>query len=553
MTLTESAPATEEPTAPPSAPVLAESSPTSIGWFDTADHRRLGRLYVALAIVFGLVALVLDALVKLDRADAGGFVLLDGETWEQTLWLSLDGISFLMLLPLFCGIAIFVVPLQLGVKTIAFPRLAAASFWGFAMASTILIASYAINGGPGGGDADGVQLYLLSLGLLAVSLTAAAVSIATTVLAMRAPGLDLGKVPPFSWASLVTAIMMLVALPAVIALVALLYIDHRYGRVIFGGNVGVGPHLEWLHLHPQILLLAVPTLGVVLEVVPVAAGKRLPSADIWQALVGGFALLSFGAWANQAVVDNVLVLGASGRVIAEEFLYIGMTAAAALPLLGVLAMVGATVAGGRPRISPALVLALVSLLMLLGGVTLAALGSLIDATLADGDFKLRATTWRDGTFALIALGGGLGGLSAGVLWWAPKAYGRTLNPGLAYLQVLAFVGGVTLVAVPSLIAGGIWDLSYGPTSEGEGASEAMAALAAVGSLLVMASLALLLLNLLLSVLGKAGELAGDDPVDGHTLEWATASPPEAGNFAEDPQVTSERPLLDAREAEEEAR
>ncbi len=550
MTLTESAPATSEAAAPPPAPVLPESSPTSLGWFDTADHRRLGRLYVALAIVFGLVALVLDAIVKLDRADAGGFVLLDGETWEQSLWLSLDGISLLMLLPLFCGIAIFVVPLQLGVRTIAFPRLTAASFWGFAMASTILIASYAINGGPGGGDADGVQLYLLSLALLALSLTAAAVSIATTVLALRAPGLDLGKVPPFSWSALVTAIMMVVALPALVGLVTLLYIDHQYGRVIFGGNVGVGPHLDWLHIHPQILLLAVPALGVVLEIVPVAVGRRLPSASIWQGLVGGFALLSFGAWANQGVVDNVLVLGASGRVIAEELLYIGMTAAAVLPLLGVLGVVALTVAGGRPKLSAPLLLSVVSLLMLLGGVTLAALGSLIDGTLADETFKLRDTTWRDGTFALIALGGGLGGLSAGTLWWAPKFYGRKLNAGLAYLQVLAFVGGVTLVAVPSLLGGGIWDLRFGPISEGRGASEAMAALAAVGSLLVMASLALLLLNLLLSVLGKAGEEAGDDPVGGHTLEWATASPPEAGNFTDDPEITSERPLLDARDAEE---
>lgn len=550
MTLTESAPATTEATARPPAPVLPESSPTSLGWFDTADHRRLGRLYAALAIVFGLVSMVLDAIVKLDRADAGGFVLLDADTWEQSLWLSLDGISLLMLLPLFCGVAIFVVPLQLGVKTIAFPRLAAASFWSFVMAATILIASYAINGGPGGGDADGVQLYLLSLGLLALSLTAAAVCIATTVLALRAPGLDLGKVPPFSWSALVTSIMMIVALPALVGLVALLYIDHQYSRVIFGGNVGVGPHLEWLHIHPQILLLAVPALGVVLEIVPVAVDRRLPSANLWQGLLGAFALLSFGVWANQAIVDNVFVLGASGRVIVEELLYIGMVAAALLPLLGVLSAVGLTLGRGRPRLSAPLLLSVASLLMLLGGVALAALGSLIDATLADGAFKLRDTTWRDGTYALIALGGGLGGLSAGVLWWAPKFYGRKLNAGLAYLQVLALVGGVTLIAVPSLIAGGIWDLRYGPISEGRGGSEAMAALAAVGSLLVMASLALLLLNLLLSVLGKAGEPAGDDPVGGHTLEWATASPPEAGNFAEDPEVTSERPLLDAREAEE---
>ncbi|MEO1062637.1 MAG: cbb3-type cytochrome c oxidase subunit I [Actinomycetota bacterium] len=550
MTLTESAPATTEAEAPPPSPVLPESSPTSLGWFDTADHRRLGRLFVALSIVFGLVALVMDAIVKLDRADAGGFLLLDAETWEQSLWLSLDGISLLMLLPLFCGLAIFVVPLQLGVKTLAFPRLAAASFWGFAMASTILIASYAINGGPGGGDADGVQLYLLSLGLLALSLTAAAICIATTVLAMRAPGLDLSRVPPFSWSALVTAIMMIVALPALVGLVALLYIDHQYGRVIFGGNVGVGPHLEWLHLHPQILLLAVPALGVALEIVPVAAGKRLPSASIWQGLVGGFALLSFGVWANQAIVDNVLVLGASGRVIAEEFLYIGMIAAALVPLLGVLGVVAMTLLGGKIRFSAPLLLALVSLFMLADGVALAAIGSLIDATLADGSFKLRDTTWRDGTYSLIALGGGLGGLSAGVLWWAPKAYGRKLNAGLAYLQVLAFAGGITLIAVPSLLAGGIWDLRYGPVSDGRGGSEAMAALASVGSLLVMASLALLLLNLLLSILGKAGEEAGDDPVGGHTLEWATASPPEAGNFADEVQVTSERPLLDLRNAEE---
>ncbi|MEM9034256.1 MAG: cbb3-type cytochrome c oxidase subunit I [Actinomycetota bacterium] len=551
MTLTETPPESAPTTDPAAAPVLPEASPTALGWFDTADHRRLGRLFIGLSLVFGLLATVLDAIVKLDRADASGFVLLDGETWEQTLWLSLDGFTFLMLLPLFCGIALFVVPLQLGVSTIAFPRLASASFWGFVMSSTILISSYAINGGPGGGDADGVELYLLALAVLAISLTAAAVSIATTVLGLRTPGLDLSRVPPFSWSALVTSLMMVLALPALVGLLALLYVDHRYGRVTFGGNVGVGAHLDWLHLHPQILLLAVPTLGIVLEVVPVAAGKRLPSAAIWQGLIGGFALLSFGAWANQALVDNVFTFGSSGRVLVEEMLYIGMAGLAVLPVLGVVGLAAATFRGGRPKLSPALVLALVSTLMLLGGVTLAALGSLIDATLADETFKLRATTWRDGTYGLIVLGGALGGLSAGALWWAPKMYGRTLNPVLAYLQVLAFLGGVTLVAVPSLLGGGIWDLSYGPLSAGDGASEAMAALAAVGAVLVFASVVLLLLNLLLSILGKGGEVAGDDPVGGHTLEWSTGSPPPAGNFESEPAVTSERPLLDAREAAEE--
>lgn len=549
MTLTENPPESAPATDSAPAPVLPEASPTALGWFDTADHRRLGRLFIGLSLVFGLLATVLDAIVKLDRADAGGFVLLDGETWEQSLWLSLDGFTFLMLLPLFCGIALFVVPLQLGVSTIAFPRLAAASFWGFVMASTILISSYAINGGPGGGDADGVELYLLALAVLALSLTGAAISIATTVLGLRAPGLDLSKVPPFSWSALVTSLMMVLVLPALVGLVALLYIDHRYGRLIFGGNVGVGEHLQWLHLHPQVLLLAVPALGVALEIVPVAAGRRLPSAAIWQAMIGGFALLSFGVWANQAVVDNVFTFNNSGRTLVEEMLYIGMIGLAALPVLGILGMAAATLrAGGRPQLSPALVLAVVSVLMLLGGVTLAALGSLIDGTLADESFKLRNTTWRDGTYGLIVLGGALGGLSAGALWWAPKMYGRTLNPALAYLQVLALLGGVTLVAVPSLVAGGLWDLSYGPLSDGDGASEAMAALAAVGAVLVFASVALLMLNLLLSILGKGGEVAGDDPVGGHTLEWSIASPPPPGNFTTEPAVTSERPLLDAREA-----
>lgn len=537
-------------TAPPIEelnPVLPDSSPTIVGWFDTADHKRLGRLFVGMSLIYGLLAFALDALVKIDRTDASGFVILDAETWLQTLHLSLDSIGYLMAVPLFLGLAMFVVPLQLGVGTIAFPRLAAASFWGYLISSALVISSYVINGGPGGGDDQGVELYLVSLGLLAVSLACAAVCVATTVLALRAEGMSLDRVPPFSWSALVAALTALLTFASLAGLLALLYVDHRYGRVIFGGNVGVGPHLDWLHIVPQIFLFGVPTLGIVLEIVAVSTGRRLGPVSASQGAIGLLALLAFGAWANQAIVDNVFELFDSGRVIYEEFLYVGIAAFAVLPVLGVLGLCGLGLKAGRPTISPAFAMAMISLLMLLGGLSLAALGSFIDAAIAGDGFRLRDTAWRDGVYALVAVGGGLGGLTAGVLWWAPKMYGRSLLAPVAYLNVLALAGGVTLIAVPSLVGGAFMDLSFGPVHENTSGASAMAGLAAAGSVLVFVAVALLLVNLLYSVLARGGDAVGSNPVDGHTLEWATESPPPMGNFDELPPIESATPLLDLAE------
>ncbi len=530
MTATRTAAVSEAPvTLRPS-----ERSATAVGWFGTVDHKRIGRLFVGLSVTYGLLALVLDALVKLDRSDAGGYLVFDDRSWLQGLHLSLDGIVLLMLLPLFCGLALYVVPLQLGVGSIAMPRLAAASFWGYATSSTILVCAYAIDGGPGGGDDQGVALYLVALAMLAISLSAAAVCIATTVLGLRHASLGFSRVPPFSWAAMVTSVTMLLTLGSLVGLLALLYVDLRYGQAVFGGSAGVPAHLQWLYVHPQIFLVAIPALGVLLEIAPVSVRGRLPSAGIWQGLIGLVGLVSFGAWANQAIVDNALVLGDSGRVLAEEALSIAYAVVAVLAVLGVLGVAATCLRSGRPRLTPAAALAAVAVAMLVGGMALAAIGSLVDATLADGTFKLRETAWRDGVFALVVYGGGIGGLTAGALWWAPKMYGRTTSGVLGWLQVLALAAGVTLVAVPSLVAGAVAELSFGPLHPGTDLAEPLALAAAAGSLVVFASVASLILNLFISVLAGRGDPAGPDPVGGHTLEWTTTSPPPPGNFAVSP-------------------
>ncbi len=534
MTVTE----TEAPTAPTTTSALAPPRPATgfAAVLGTGDHKTVGKLWIFTAFIYLLVAGVTGALVGVEKVDTDGVGdVLGTEVFAQTYSLHAVAGTFLFLLPLLLGLGIYIVPLQVGSSTLAFPRAAAAAFWTYLVAGGVLIASYVANGGPFGGDGEAVELFIASFVAVLVALFLAAVCVATTGFALRAPGMGLHRTPLFTWSSIVTTALLVLTLPVLAALMVLAYVDHRYGPTFLGGGEDLFAHIAWAWAQPSVYLFAIPVLGIIGDIVPVAAKTRLTQHRVAMGCIAGFGLFSFGAWAMPGFTPRnspSLPLEYVGTVPFYAFSILVI-----VPLLAFAGLLGDTLRRGAVGITSPLVWAVSSLIMLLAG---AANGILVSID----PFDLVGTTAQAAQthYVLVAA---LLGLFAGLAHWAPKLFGRLLpelaSKGLAVLGLL----GTVLLCLPDLISGFLgqaWRL--GGATDDVTAVEALNVASIAGGLLVVL-VAVAFLGLVAKT-AAGGSAAGDDPWEGHTLEWATTSPPPVGNFAELPQITSEAPVYDAR-------
>ena len=534
MTMQETRP---EATAPPSAADEHATSTTTVsqrlaptglaGLIMTGDHRRIGRLYVAFSLVFAVGLLVVGALLAFERVDDGSFDVLHADAVAQLYSIYFLGFVFCVVAPLLLGLATAVVPLQLGDRTIAFPRAAALAFWAWLVGTGIMLGAYIANGGPGGGNEIAVDLFLVAFGLIVVALLVGYLCLATTVLTLRAPGMTLDRVPLFAWSAVVSASVLLLSLPVLVGDLIYLYVDHRYGRQVFGGNVGITGYIGWAVMAPQLFAYVVPVLGFAADAFQTFARQRLQKPESVLVAVGLAGVLGFGAWVQPAIYS-----GAADSLIAK-IVAIG----AVLPPLLVLGAAALTMKAGQPTLGSPLLWAIAALLLYLGG---AAAGALLPFPGLD----LAGTVYATGEFNFLVLGALLAGIG-GLVYWGPKLWGR--RPADMLLRLLALVGllAVALVAVPDVILGFMKQPADTVSDFGvDGPVEFLNALSGVGYVL----LGLVVLAVILVCLQGflRGADAGDDPWDGATLEWTTTSPPPLGNFAEPPIVTSAQPLVDIK-------
>lgn len=504
-------------------------APTGLAaWLTTSDHKRIGRLYIGFALLLGLATAVVGALLNLERLDSGKVVLPD-DSLAQMLSLYRVGFAFLVVVPLLVGLAIAVVPLQVGAQGIAFPRAAALSFWTWLIGSGLLIGAYAANGGPGGGEREAVALFLSAFTLVLLALITAAVCVATTVVADRAAGMTLLRAPALAWTGLVWSAGLVLSLPVVLGNVILLAVDYRYGRSLFQGNVGIAKYIDLAIRQPQIYLYAVPVLGIVADIVATASRTRQTMRGVLFAGIGAAALFGIG-------VDIQASLNPDVR---EQFLFVVASLAFVLPVVMVLGWCGLALKNGRVKATAALAFAMLSLLLLLAA-------SLAGALTGFKGLDLVGTTWENGHFNLVLGSAVLGGV-AGVFHWWPKLSGRLVSDALAKLLVLPALGGVVLISAVELIMGFADDVPADRLKEtGSDFGNAAGVAGLVGQLLLLVAV-LGAAGLLLRA-AKGGDAAGDDPWDGQTLEWATPSPAPVANFAEGVVVTSPEPLFDLKHA-----
>ena len=507
-------------------------------WATTTDHKKIGRLFVGTALVLAAAAAVVGALLGFERISASGYSILDLDSIEQLNALYRVVLAFGVALPLMLGIAIAIVPLQIGSKAISFGRVALFGFWMWFAGLGVIIYSIAANGGPGGGNAKMVDLFLIGVIVTAAGGLAATVSLVTTVLTSRAPGMDLSRVPMLSWASLTGGVALLLTLPVVIGTTIYLYVDHHYGRLAFGANKGVNDWLGWSLTQPQTYVFGAVGVGVVAEIATVAGGRRHPLRAIL--LVGAGVLTVAALGAATQVQHAVTWTDSSGSDRVKDL--IPFLIFNGLPLLGALVVLAGSafaLAKGKPRIIAPLVPAFLGLGMVLAGMA----GHLIGQF---GPAGLAGTVFEEGEFNYVVYGTLLIGIGA-VAYWGPKLWGRSLPQSAVFgLGALGFLGTV-LASLPLYVAGfanqpaGVVDgFTYG------GPQELWNALAAIGQGVIALTVILFILTALRAF--RSGEVAGDDPWDAQTLEWSVSSPAPADNFASVPVVASAEPLLDLKPA-----
>lgn len=507
-------------------------------WATTTDHKKIGRLFVVAALIAGGAAAVVGALLGFERISATGYSILDLDSIEQLNSLYRVVLAFGVALPLMLGIAIAIVPLQIGSKAIAFGRLALFGFWMWVAGLTVVIYSIAANGGPGGGEDKMVDLFLIGVVIAAAGALAAAISLVTTVLTNRAPGMTLARVPMLSWASLTGGASLLLTLPVVIGTSIYLYVDHHYGRLAFGGNKGINDWLGWSLTQPQTYVFAAIGVGVVAEIATVASGRRHPLRAV---LLAGAGILTVAALGGATQVQHSLTwTNTSGGDKVKEL--IPFLIFNGLPILGALVVLGGCALGlaqGRPRVMAPLVPAFLGLGMVLAGMV----GHLVAQF---GPAGLAGTVFEEGEFNYVVYGTLLIGIGA-VAYWGPKLWGRALPQSAVFgLGTLGFLGTV-LSSLPLYIAGfanqpaGVVDgFSY------DGPQELWNGLAAAGQALIALTVLLFLVTALRAF--RSGEPAGDDPWDAQTLEWSVSSPAPFDNFASVPSASSAEPLLDVKPA-----
>ena len=514
----------------------------------SSDHKVIGRLFIAASLLAFLACAVIGVLLGAERID-GSDTLLDADALPQLFIGFRIGLLYGVLVPIFLGLAVAVVPLQVGARALAFPRLAMAGFWAWVGGITIVIVALANNGGPGGGDAEMVELFLAGFALSVIGLAAAALPVATTVLTTRAPGMRMSRVPFFSWSALVAAVGLLLVLPVLVGVLIYLYVDHRYTQALFGGTDGVGSWIGFALTQPTSYLFALPAAGVAAELVPVTFRTRMPMRGAVYTGIGLIGVAALSAVTQQASHDvpwegSGLDLDGFGDKLADLLPYAFFTL---LPILGVLVvmMVGALAAKPagdrrRPRITAPFVFAFLGLAMVFTGMLGGALVPIVD-------LGLQGTVFEEGALVYIVYGGVLAGLGA-VAYWLPKLSGRLLpdKPALG-LAVLGFLATV-LAALPYYVAGFADQPAASGVYEYSGRSELWNVLVTVGHGL-MAIVVLGFVALAAKAL-RSGPSAADDPWGAHTIEWSTPSPAPVDNFLETPTVMSPEPLLDLRAAPE---
>ena len=524
--------------------------PGVLGFLRTNDHKRIGRRFVVTALVFFAIGGLLAAVMRAQLAFPDSH-LVGPDLYNQLFTMHGTTMMFIFAVPVMQGLALYFVPLMVGTRNTAFPRMSACAYWLYLLGGLSLYVGFALNTGADAGWFAYVPLAGPQYGVgkrsdvwnNLVNLTEAmglmvAVDIATVILKMRAPGMSLRRMPLFVWASLVTSVMIIFSMPSVMLAANLVQFDRTFGTHFFnpaeGGDVLLWQHLFWFFGHPEVYFIFIPALGFVSTIIPVFARRPMFGHDavVLSLIATGF--LAFGLWVHHMFATNLPELGKS--------FFTAMSFMIAIPTAVQLFCWIATLWTGRLNMRVPLLFVLgFFFILLIGGLSGIMVGSV------PLDLQLHDTYFVVAHLHYVLLGGAVFPLFGVLYYWFPKMAGRMLDERLGRWQFWLFFAGFNVAFFPMHVLGlqGMPRRMY--TYGAETGWGPLNLVATIGAGIIAISVLLFLVNVVLSLL--RGELAAADPWGAGTLEWSTRSPPPAFNFVALPVVTSREPLWAPRVAE----
>ena len=521
---------------------------TAWSWITTVDHKRIGILYMVTAIIFffgaGIEALVMRT--QLARPDS---TLVEAETFNQMFTMHALSMIFLGVMPMSVAFFNLIVPLAIGARDVAFPRLNALSYWIFLFGGLLLNGGFISGmGSPDAGwfayanlteepfsKGQGMSFYALGLIILGVSSLAGAFNFLVTIINMRAPGMTLMRMPPFIWMTLVTSFLLVTAMPVItVGLIQILF-DRNFGTNFFDTTAGGSPvlwqHVFWLFGHPEVYILILPAMGIVSEIIPTFSRKPLFGYHfvIFSGIVIGF--MGWGVWSHHMFTVGLGNIANSVFAITTMLIAIP-TGVKIFNWLG-------TMWGGSIRFSTPMLFAL-------GFVAMFILGGLSGVTHASppADAQQQDSYYIVAHLHYVLFGGSIMGLLAGIYYWFPKVTGRMLNDNLGKLHFWLVMFGSNLTFFPMHILGLVGMPRRVYTYSATSGFEAYNLLQTVGAFILAASFLIFLHNVFSSL--RKGARAGKDPWDGRTLEWTIPSPPPHYNFVTIPEIHSREPAWDMK-------
>ncbi len=516
-------------------------------WVTTVDHKQIGIMYVLMAVVFlviaGIEALVMRWQLFFPRGNVVG-----PDVFNQLFTLHGTTMVFFMGMPILIGMGNYLVPLMIGARDMALPRLNAMGFWVTLLGGLLVYFSFVTGGAPAIGwfayapltertfaRSAATDLWALGLLVSGVGTVAAAINIIATVLAMRAPGMTMTKLPFFVWTMFWTSVQIVMAIPPLTAALIMILLDRQLGAHFFdvqnGGSALLWQHMFWFFGHPEVYILILPAFGMITEVIPVFSRKVLFGYEFMAAATMAIVFISMGVWAH-----HMFTVGMSRTL---DMFFVVSSLMVSIPTGIKFFNWLATMYGGRLSFASPMLFAWGFLSMfLIGGLT----GIML--ALAPFDFQLSDSYFVVGHFHWVLIGGTIFGVFAGIHYWYPKVTGRMLSERLARWQFwLLFVGFIVTFG-PMHIAGMLGMPRRIYSYEPDRGWEIYNQLSTIGAVIQAPSFLIFVVNLLYSL--RYGAPAGDDPWNAWTLEWSTTSPPPAYNFATIPHVSSRRPLWDLK-------
>ena len=535
-------PLVPEPTEALPAPGSAEGL---LSWVGSVDHKQIGLLYLCVTFFFLLVGGVEALVMRLQLSGPNNHVV-SPQVYNQLFTMHGTTMVFLVVMPMLIGVATYLVPLMIGARDMAFPRLNALSLWLLVFGGLLLYYSFLAGGAPDFGwygDAPltekgyspnpGADYWAMGLIATGIGTIASGINLIVTIATLRAPGLTIRRLPLFVWMVLINSFLIIWALPSLNASLALIFIDRQLTAHFFdtthGGAALLWQHYFWSFGHPEVYIMVLPAFGIISEVIPVFSRRPIYGYAFVAASTLAIGFLSFAVWGHHMFAAGM------GQTLNAVFSFGSM--AIAVPTGIKIFNWLATMIGGAIRFST-------SMLFAMGFLAMFTIGGLsgVSFAIVPIDWQVTASYYVVAHMHYVLFGGTLFAVFSGAYYWFPKFSGRLLSEALGKIHFWTMLVGFNLAFFPQHILGimgmarRIWTYPDLPDWH------TLNLISSVGAFVLALAILVFVANVLITL--RWGKPAGDNPWRAWTLEWATSSPPPIHNFELLPPIRSRRPLWD---------